>query len=105
MFRTMSFLTVLGLFGLTAGAKAQTKMTAKEVLTKAVEAAGGLDALKKFPAGKEKSKGTMDFGGVDISFTADASFMEPDKMKTASPWSSWARRSRSSSSSTATRSA
>jgi zinc protease len=62
-------------------AAAQDAADATPILKKALEAAGGAEAIKKFPAMKDVSKGSMEIQGAELTFTATSMMMTPDKLK------------------------
>lgn len=72
-------LATVALLGLPAFA--DEKMTAKEVITKGIEALGGEKAIKKYPASIIKSKGTIQIMGMEVSFTNFRQTLDPDKLK------------------------
>ena len=55
--------------------------SAEAVVKKAIEAHGGAEALKKFPAGQATYKGEMSLFGMDLEFTAKLVYQLPDKMR------------------------
>jgi hypothetical protein len=55
--------------------------TAKEIVQKAIDAHGGLDNLKKYPAAKITSKGKMTMMGAEINVEAEETFQMPDQFK------------------------
>lgn len=54
----------------------------KEVVKKAIAAAGGAEKLDKFKGSKSSSKGSISIMGLDLEFTADSVSQYPDKQKT-----------------------
>lgn len=54
---------------------------ARKVIEKAVAAHGGLDALKKHPAGEFKGEGTFVVGGETVKFTTAMAYALPDKFR------------------------
>src|SRR5437763_7245555 len=63
------------------GAQAQDR--ADELVKAAVAAAGGADALAKFPAGRVAGKGTMTFAGAETPFTFEQAYRVPGQFRTA----------------------
>lgn len=55
--------------------------SAEAVVKKAIEAHGGAETLKKFPAGQATYKGEMSLFGMDLEFTAKLVYQLPDKMR------------------------
>ena len=49
---------------------------AKAVITKAIDAHGGVDALNKYTAGNTKVKGVMSLFGQDLEFTGDITYVD-----------------------------
>jgi hypothetical protein len=76
LFLSLAALTAIGL-----PAFAEDKTTAKEVITKGIEALGGEKMINKFSATVEKSKGTIQVMGMEIAFTSYRQSLSPDKMK------------------------
>jgi hypothetical protein len=75
--RTVLIPALVGTLLLTAGARADD---AKDILTKAIKAHGGDEALGKYKAARTKSKGKIEIlGGLD--FTQESAIMAPDKLK------------------------
>ncbi len=72
---------VVGLvFGLaTRGAAADE---AKDIIKKAISAAGGAEKLDKFKGSKSSSKGTISIMGLELEFNSDSVSMYPDRQKT-----------------------
>ena len=81
MFRILSSVLSLALLALPAASFAAEKLTLKELLTKSIDAHGGKKVIEKYPAQKSTSKGTMDIGGNEISFTVERLIQDPDKLK------------------------
>lgn len=54
----------------------------KEVIKKAISAAGGADNLNKFKGSRSSSKGNISIMGLDLEFTSDTVSMYPDRQKT-----------------------
>lgn len=52
----------------------------EEVVKKAIEATGGAKLLKKYPASKAASKGTVYIAGMSVPFTAEETHQLPDKV-------------------------
>lgn len=75
------FLSLAALAAVGLPAFAEDKTTAKEVLTKGIEALGGEKTITKFSAAIEKSKGTLQVMGMEIAFTSYRQSLFPDKMK------------------------
>ncbi len=55
---------------------------AKEIIKKAIAAAGGADKLDKFKGTRTSGKGIISIMGMDLEFTADTISQYPDKQKT-----------------------
>jgi len=55
---------------------------AKAIITKAIKAHGGEEALTKYKAGTSTNKGKIDIPGVgEVEFTQQLAYMLPDKLK------------------------
>lgn len=76
--RTLFSASILALAVMASKAECQTPA---EVLKKAIEAEGGAEALKKYPAGKSSGKGTIEVMGMSLPFTSDSTFEFPDKFR------------------------
>lgn len=70
-----------GLLALPA-ARAEQPKEVKEVIDKVIEAHGGAEALKKYPAERTKSKGTVTVMNMDFEFTSETATMLPDSART-----------------------
>jgi hypothetical protein len=69
------------LLGLGAGARAADEGV-KAILTKAIKAHGGEEALTRYKAGQGKGKGKIKLPGVgEVEFTQEISTLLPDKFK------------------------
>ncbi len=56
----------------------------KAIVTKAIEAHGGTEALTKLKAGRSSLKGKLTLPGVgEVDFTQEAAYMMPDKVREA----------------------
>lgn len=55
--------------------------TAKEIVQKAIDAHGGLDALKKYPGGKMSFKGKMSIMGLEVTLDGETLYLLPDQFK------------------------
>ena len=66
---------------LAALGRADDAADAKAVVEKAVKARGGADNLAKYKADVLKIKGTVHVMGLDIDFTGEISFQQPDKSR------------------------
>ncbi len=55
--------------------------TAKEIIKKVIEANGGEETLKKYPAAKITLKGTMNVMGMDVSISGEDLFVVPGMKK------------------------
>jgi hypothetical protein len=53
----------------------------KSIITKAIKAHGGDEALSKYKAGQMKNKGKIFLGDNGLDFSQDVSYMLPDKFK------------------------
>ena len=62
--------------------RADDAADAKAVVQKAVKARGGADNLAKYKADVLKVKGAVHVSGLDIDFTGEISFQQPDKSRT-----------------------
>lgn len=67
---------------LAALGRADDAADAKAVVEKAVKARGGADNLAKYKADVLKIKGAVHVSGLDIDFTGEISFQQPDKSRT-----------------------
>ena len=67
---------------LAALGRADDAADAKAVVEKAIKARGGADNLAKYKADVLKIKGTVHVSGLDIDFTGEISFQQPDKSRT-----------------------
>ena len=67
---------------LAALGRADDAADAKAVVEKAVKARGGSDNLAKYKADVLKIKGAVHVSGLDIDFTGEISFQQPDKSRT-----------------------
>lgn len=76
--RTIFSASILALAVMASMAECQTPA---EVLKKAIEAEGGAEAIKKYPAGKSAGKGTIDVMGMSLPFTSESTFEFPDKFR------------------------
>jgi hypothetical protein len=74
------FLSLTALAFLSVPSFAEEK-TAKDVLTKAIDAMGGEKAIKKHSALVQKTKGTIQIMGMEMAFTTHEMMLDPDKMK------------------------
>lgn len=74
------FLSLITISALTTSTFAE-EMTAKDVIRKAIDAAGGEKTLKSFPAVVTKSKGTIVVMGMELAFTSYEMKLDPDKSK------------------------
>jgi hypothetical protein len=74
---------LVGVAALVTAASAQDKQDkeAVAVVTKAIDAHGGAEALNKYKAAIMKMKGTITVMGLDLDFTGTMSYMLPDKYK------------------------
>ena len=54
-----------------------------DILKQAIAAAGGNEALEKYPAGRVVGKGTMSFSGVDTPFTFEQAYHLTGRFRTA----------------------
>src|SRR5262245_31033784 len=70
---------IVCLAGPTASSRAET---AKEVIQKAVDAMGGAETNKKYPAARATNKGKISVMGLEIELEGEAAYMLPDKAKT-----------------------
>jgi hypothetical protein len=75
---TWALLAICAFIG--AGNRADAE-TAKEVIQKAIDAHGGADNLKKYPAAKVMSKGKLNILGMELAFESDSTFQLPDLLK------------------------
>ena len=66
---------------LAALGRADDAADAKVVVEKAVKARGGADNLAKYKADVLKIKGAVHVSGLDIDFTGEISFQQPDKSR------------------------
>ena len=66
---------------LAALGRADDAADAKAVVEKAVKARGGSDNLAKYKADVLKIKGAVHVSGLDIDFTGEISFQQPDKSR------------------------
>ena len=66
---------------LAALGRADDDADAKAVVEKAVKARGGADNLAKYKADVLKIKGAVHVSGLDIDFTGEISFQQPDKSR------------------------
>lgn len=66
---------------LAALGRADDAADAKAVVEKAVKARGGADNLAKYKADVLKIKGAVHVSGLDIDFTGEISFQQPDKSR------------------------
>lgn len=73
------FMGLVAVVGAAVPALAQDKP--QDVIKKAIEAHGGADVLKKFPAGTSDMKGTLTTGGQKIPFTGSVAFEVPGKIR------------------------
>jgi outer membrane lipoprotein-sorting protein len=64
-----------------AAVPAAAQDAAEAVVKKAIDAHGGLETLKKYPAGTSKMKGTMTIMGLEIPFTGSIAFQVPAKYR------------------------
>jgi hypothetical protein len=53
----------------------------KEIIKKAIAAHGGADKIDKFKGSKTTAKGMLSILGMDIEFTSDTLYQDPDKLK------------------------
>jgi hypothetical protein len=53
-----------------------------EVVKAAIAAAGGADALSKYPAGRVAGKGTATFAGAEAEFTCEQTYHVPGRFRT-----------------------
>lgn len=67
---------------LAALGRADDAADAKAVVEKAIKARGGADNLAKYKADVLKIKGAVHVSGLDIDFTGEISFQQPDKSRT-----------------------
>jgi len=67
---------------LAAFGRADDAADAKAVVEKAIKARGGADNLAKYKADVLKIKGAVHVSGLDIDFTGEISFQQPDKSRT-----------------------
>lgn len=67
---------------LAALGRADDAADAKAVVEKAIQARGGADNLAKYKADVLKVKGAVHVSGLDIDFTGEISFQQPDKSRT-----------------------
>jgi len=67
---------------LAALGRADDAANAKAVVEKAIQARGGADNLAKYKADVLKVKGAVHVSGLDIDFTGEISFQQPDKSRT-----------------------
>src|SRR6516165_1807242 len=66
---------------LAALGRADDAADAKAVVEKAIKARGGADNLAKYKADVLKIKGAVHVAGLDIDFTGEISFQQPDKSR------------------------
>jgi len=66
---------------LAALGRADDAADAKAVVEKAIQARGGADNLAKYKADVLKVKGAVHVSGLDIDFTGEISFQQPDKSR------------------------
>ena len=62
--------------------RADDAADAKAVVEKAIKARGGADNLARYKADVLKIKGAVHVSGLDIDFTGEISFQQPDKSRT-----------------------
>ena len=67
---------------LAALGRADDAADAKAVVEKALKARGGVDNLAQYKADVLKIKGAVHVSGLDIDFTGEISFQQPDKSRT-----------------------
>src|SRR5437660_67807 len=72
---------VLALAALAALGRSDDAADAKAVVEKAVKARGGAGNLAKYKADVLKIKGAVHVSGLDIDFTGEISFQQPDKSR------------------------
>jgi hypothetical protein len=80
MKRTITVTLTLCLFILARTAHADDQAKVKELLDKAIKAAGGEEKLNKFQAAITKSKGK--FHPQDLTFTMESQFLAPSRSRT-----------------------
>src|SRR5258706_10619973 len=71
-------LAAVGLFINSQSARAES---AKDLVGKAIEAHGGADTIKRYPAGRATSKGKINILGMEIAFDAETIYQLPDQGK------------------------
>jgi hypothetical protein len=76
--RLIAGLWTLAVLSIPNVAQAQT---AKDILKKVVEANGGEETLKKYPAAKVAMKGTMDFMGMEVPIKVEGTYQIPGLKK------------------------
>jgi hypothetical protein len=79
MSRVLTLLAPLALVLAPASARAADEP--KDILAKAIKAHGGEELLTKNKAAQIKAKGKITFGGAEIEFTQEVSYMAPDKVR------------------------
>lgn len=79
----MKAISIVGviLVGLIASPSVVLAQTAKEVVEKAIEAHGGLDNLKKYPAAQAKMKGTISIMNLSVPIEGESTYALPDMGK------------------------
>jgi len=74
--------SVIGLLAcVLAAAPADAQPKPDDVIRKAIDAHGGLEVLKKYPAGTSKIGGKVSLGGGDLPFTGTLAFAFPGKVR------------------------
>lgn len=76
-----SFVAASSVVVLAALASSAVAQTPKEIVEKAIAAQGGLDNLKKYPGGKETSKGKIFIGAVEATVEGEQTYLMPDMLK------------------------
>jgi hypothetical protein len=77
----LPLLSAAVLLGLVVGARAADD-DVKAILTRALKAHGGEEALTKYKAGQAKNKGKITIPGLgELDFTQEVAYMLPDKFK------------------------
>ena len=81
MRRLLPFAGTFLLLSAAAPARADDQADAKALIDQAIKARGGADNLAKYKADVLKIKGTVHVSGLDIDFTGEISFQQPDKSR------------------------
>jgi hypothetical protein len=81
MFRSLAMLSTIGLLAIGTHLRAADDQP-KDIITQAIKAHGGEEALTKYKAGTSKGKGKINIPGAgEVDFTQETSHMLPDKLK------------------------